>query len=187
METGRCEHKKKEQNYNSHPQGDGNSLCCWTTKAFLNYNSHPQGDGNMAIYALRVVLLITTHTRKGMETGPFNLLFKTLHYNSHPQGDGNRLLCLFFLFIYITTHTRKGMETYRRLLMDVADNGLQLTPARGWKHNRDTDGNKYQITTHTRKGMETVSSGFRHSMYSLQLTPARGWKQIEAIANMAGR
>ena len=54
------------------------------------YNSHPQGDGNFHEAAQRPFPVITTHTRKGMETGV--------------GSNFNRRLG-------ITTHTRKGMET----------------------------------------------------------------------------
>ena len=33
-----------------------------------NYNSHPQGDGNMSALPKMRAFSITTHTRKGMET-----------------------------------------------------------------------------------------------------------------------
>ena len=57
------------------------------------------------------VVVITTHTRKGMET---------IYLDEVMRVEG------------ITTHTRKGMETSANSSASFLLS-LQLTPARGWK------------------------------------------------------
>ena len=75
--------------YNSHPQGDGNEvrLCVRYDKIITTHTR--KGMETFQREALQNRYQITTHTRKGMETVKKRLGRAARNYNSHPQGDGN--------------------------------------------------------------------------------------------------
>ena len=123
---------------------------------YTGINSSPQGDGNQACICIRVVVLESTHPRKGTETRAQNTICNwenginsspqedgNIHFskisaevygiNSSPQGDGNFTQRLCFYDFIESTHPRKGTETLESLKHSHHILN-QLIPARGRKH-----------------------------------------------------